>query len=637
MNDQEEKFVYAPFGENKIFNDNTYHVIQFIRNNNDLRFRVDNFEQIKYMLKDGDNVFRSQQYLYVGSIQDSRANLLNCYYGIISGMYFNGQYILDRGDKYGDVGVVDYKYILIEIDLNQNRSRPLLPDQKCPLGYVKHENLCEFSICPLNSDQIADSCSCYQGYYEIEYSCVRRNDTPPAPIIGSSAKFIPVKTKIAETPVGLILGIISGIALALLAAAIGARKCSDGLCISAPPPKKDTTSVATKLHTMFASTTNTTNETYELNRREEIPLMQNEQYVRKDEYFKDEYRYPQPVPIFTQSVNETMEMFEQTSGVPTTLTHSINHSSHRDLAMDSLFYSQNNATDYELSNVTCVTMTPNGKYAIIGQSIGTPQIWDTLSGQLIRSMGGACSNSTNLTLTCNGSLLVGLANDSNQDGYTQSLQIWEVQSGKPVQMSHQIKCCVFTPSADTNSIFMAGNQRFGRGISVGILDLVTNELTKEIKSDPTISFGENPESINITPDERHAIVGCRSQSGTNFVVFDITKSTEIAQTKSISLDADPKCLQVLNNCEVLTGTRGGHLIQWNIHSCKPTVSFIDPIENQAHRTSINEICLSANKEFLVSASSDGTAKVWNTVTKNLSSILSGHRGEVRINYLISIC
>ena len=158
-------------------------------------------------------------------------------------------------------------------------------------------------------------------------------------------------------------------------------------------------------------------------------------------------------------------------------------------------------------------------------------------------------------------------------------------------MSHQIKCCVFTPSADTNSIFMAGNQRFGRGISVGILDLVTNELTKEIKSDPTISFGENPESINITPDERHAIVGCRSQSGTNFVVFDITKSTEIAQTKSISLDADPKCLQVLNNCEVLTGTRGGHLIQWNIHSCKPTVSFIDPIENQAHRTSINEICL----------------------------------------------
>ena len=176
---------------------------------------------------------------------------------------------------------------------------------------------------------------------------------------------------------------------------------------------------------------------------------------------------------------------------------------------------------------------------------------------------------------------------------------------------------------------MAGNQRFGRGISVGILDLVTNELTKEIKSDPTISFGDSPESITITPDERFAIVGCRSHSGTNFVVFDITKSTEIAQTKSISLDAEPKCIQILNNIEVLTGTRGGHLIQWNLHSCKPTLSFVDPTDVQAHRSSINQIALSENKEFLVSASSDGSAKIWNTNAKSLVSTLVGHRGEVR--------
>ncbi len=181
---------------------------------------------------------------------------------------------------------------------------------------------------------------------------------------------------------------------------------------------------------------------------------------------------------------------------------------------------------------------------------------------------------------------------------------------------------------------MAGNQRFGRGISVGILDLVTNELTKEIKSDPTISFGEMPDSIVITPDEKHAIVGCKSISGTNFVVFDITKSTEIAQTRSIALDADPKCIVVLNNNEVITGTRGGHLIQWNIHTCEPTISFDDPGYMQAHRSTINQISLSSDNEYLVSASSDFTAKVWNTKTKNLICILSGHRGEV--SFFLSI-
>ena len=44
--------------------------------------------------------------------------------------------------------------------------------------------------------------------------------------------------------------------------------------------------------------------------------------------------------------------------------------------------------DYELSKVTCLTMTPEGKYAIVGQSVGTPQIWDTNNGQLIRTMTG---------------------------------------------------------------------------------------------------------------------------------------------------------------------------------------------------------------------------------------------------------
>ena len=642
INNNEETHVYSP-GDKK-FNDNTYHVVNLIRDGNHVQFRIDNFDQMAITLDGTDGIFRNQFNVYVGSLPDGRGELTNCYYGVMSGMFFNGNYILDRGEKMGDVGIVDYKYIHIEIDINQNRTRPLLPDSSCPLGYNKNENLCVFEICPLNSDQISDSCTCYQGYYEIQMSCVKRNETviPPAPIAESSAKLIPAKTRIAEAPLGLIFGIISGIGLALLAAALAARKCSDGMCI--PAKKIPIRNAGNVLHQTIASTSKTTNETYEsntVNRREEVPLIQHssQKYSQNEDSYKDvvEFgRYP-PMPQFiTQSVNETTEIFEQTSGGGTaavattyntgTMSHSAHHASHRDL--DLLFYSQNNAADYELSNVNCFTMTPNGKYVIIGQSMGTPQIWDTLSGQLIRSMGGVCANCTNLELTCNGTLLVGLASDGSPDGHTQALQIWEVTSGKPIQMSHQIKCCVFAPSADTNSIFMAGNQRFGRGISVGILDLVTNELTKEIKSDPTISFGDNPESITVTPDERYAIVGCRSQQGTNFVVFDITKSTEIAQTRSIALDAEPKCIQILNSTEVLTGTRGGHLIQWNIHSCKPTLTFVDPMEAQAHRAAINQIAISSSNEFLVSASSDGTAKIWNTNTKSLVSVLSGHRAEV---------
>jgi WD40 repeat protein len=289
-----------------------------------------------------------------------------------------------------------------------------------------------------------------------------------------------------------------------------------------------------------------------------------------------------------------------------------------------------------------MTMTPNGKYAIIGQSLGAPKIWDTTNGQLIRGMNGACSSCSNLILACNGTLLVGLASDGSLEGNALNLQLWEVQTGRPIQLTHQIKFCVFALSSDSKSIFMTGNQRFGRGISVGIIDLVSNELVKEIKSDPNISFGDFPESVVITPDEKHAIVGCKSISGTNFVVFDLTKTTEIAQTRSIALDAEPKCIQVLNNNEVLTGTRGSHIVQWNIQSCKPTVTFVDPNENRAHNAIVNQIVLSPDKEYLASVSSDGTGKVWNTSTKQLIAVMTGHQGEaffrfIRVLIMIFFC
>ena len=95
---------------------------------------------------------------------------------------------------------------------------------------------------------------------------------------------------------------------------------------------------------------------------------------------------------------------------------------------------------------------------------------------------------------------------------------------------------------------MAGNQKYGLGISVGILDLNNSELTKEIKSDTNQSYGGTPSFISLTPDERYAIVGCPSRpTSTNYVVFDVTIQQELIQPPTITLDSDPKCSIVLNN------------------------------------------------------------------------------------------
>ncbi|CAF3647499.1 unnamed protein product [Rotaria sordida] len=295
-------------------------------------------------------------------------------------------------------------------------------------------------------------------------------------------------------------------------------------------------------------------------------------------------------------------------------------------SMNAMFADGGLQTDYELSNITSISMTPNGKYAIVGQSQGPPQIWDAVNGQLVSSMHGTSINCVKVALACNGTLLVGLASDGI-DTQANILQMWDVNTGKPVQLTHQVKCATFTLSNNSNNLIMAGNQKYGRGISVGILDLNNSELTKEIKSDTSQSYGGTPSYITLTPDERFAVVGCPTGSTTNYVVFDLTTPHDLVQPPIITIDSDPKCSLILNNEQIITGTRNGQLIYWDIPSCQ-RISILSDNGQNAHRERITDIKLSPDRSYFVTTSTDATAKVWDSNSKELISRLIGHKREI---------
>lgn len=175
---------------------------------------------------------------------------------------------------------------------------------------------------------------------------------------------------------------------------------------------------------------------------------------------------------------------------------------------------------------------------------------------------------------------------------------------------------------------MAGNQKYGRGISVGVLDLNNSELTKEIKSDTNQSYGNTPTWISLTPDERFAIIGCPTgPSSTNYVVFDLTTDEELVQPATITLESDAKCSLVLNNEQMLTGTKSGQVVLWDIPTCQQILALNDNGQN-AHRDRITDLKLSPDRTCFVSTSVDGTAKVWDANTKELITRLAGHKREV---------
>lgn len=183
---------------------------------------------------------------------------------------------------------------------------------------------------------------------------------------------------------------------------------------------------------------------------------------------------------------------------------------------------------------------------------------------------------------------------------------------------------------------MAGNQKYGRGISVGILDLNNSELTKEIKSDTNQSYGATPSFVTLTPDERYAIVGCAAGSATNYVVFDLTTQQELVQPLTINIDAEPQCSLVLNNEQIVTGTRNGQLVLWNVTSCQRLHTLNDNGQS-AHRDRITDLKISPDRGAMVSTSADGTAKIWDTQSKELISRLIGHKREVKRCDLCQTC
>jgi WD40 repeat protein len=182
-------------------------------------------------------------------------------------------------------------------------------------------------------------------------------------------------------------------------------------------------------------------------------------------------------------------------------------------------------------------------------------------------------------------------------------------------------------------LIMAGNRKYGQGISIGVLDLSNLEVVKEIKTDTNQSYGGTPSFISLTPDERLAIVGCQAGSSTHYIVFDLTTEEELVQPPTITLDSEPHCSVVLNNEQMLTGTKSGQIVLWDIPSCQCLHTLHDNGQH-AHQDRITDLKLSPDRSTIVSASADSTAKVWDTNTKELISKLIGHKGEVELDVFV---
>ncbi|KAL5005761.1 hypothetical protein ScPMuIL_016919 [Solemya velum] len=289
--------------------------------------------------------------------------------------------------------------------------------------------------------------------------------------------------------------------------------------------------------------------------------------------------------------------------------------------------------------VDCCLITADGNSVVTGSSLGPPQVWDMHTGELLRIMKGDTVGSTSLHLTCSDRLLVGAVHSdleineysSRKGVYNHKLQIWDFVSGKPLEMDQQEYCSALCTMSHPDKVMFGRSAKYGNATSIVIWDLMGNQPIKEMQYDAPVGNNDYINFLGLSKNDRYVVAGFTNSfdNSAEFVVFDMTlTSYNVLEPSLLRLDANPDCTVVLPQDEAVTGLRNGDLVVWSLRTGTPNRQLLMSNGGHAHNSEIKAVTLSENGKFLVSASADGTLKVWDMQSEQLQTVLVGHNDEV---------
>jgi hypothetical protein len=172
----------------------------------------------------------------------------------------------------------------------------------------------------------------------------------------------------------------------------------------------------------------------------------------------------------------------------------------------------------------------------------------------------------------NGQFLIGLFYEVTSNVNPYAVKIWSTDDYSIRTNIHPIKCSIAITSRHSSILYMAGKQKYGRGISLGLLDIDSCSLARELKSDPDTSIGDEIKRIILTKNEYYVLVACTEYTSpfTCFVVF--------------KLEASPPSTATVTNDEqslLITGSMSNCTMILTRFNCDPnfTYSIIDTNNN----------------------------------------------------------
>ncbi|MFH1303741.1 MAG: SUMF1/EgtB/PvdO family nonheme iron enzyme [Planctomycetota bacterium] len=246
--------------------------------------------------------------------------------------------------------------------------------------------------------------------------------------------------------------------------------------------------------------------------------------------------------------------------------------------------------------IDCLTMTPDGKFAVTGENDRLLSIWDTSSGKIIRSLKGHTGRLTCVAVTPDGKQIVSGSGDK-------TLKIWEFETGKLI---HTLKghleivnCLALTPD---------GKQIVSGGYDKNLMqwDLATGTLIRTIDKHKSLIT-----SVAISPDGKLIL----STSHEFLLINNSDTGKRVHTIKNESRDFSDMVITP-DGKYVISGY--GQLKKWDLESGKIVQSL------EEHMGGISSLALSPNGEQLVASLSDLSIYVWDIASGKKTRRLRGH-------------
>jgi hypothetical protein len=191
---------------------------------------------------------------------------------------------------------------------------------------------------------------------------------------------------------------------------------------------------------------------------------------------------------------------------------------------------------------------------------------------------------------------------------------------------------------------MAGKQKYGRGISLGLLDIDACSLARELKSDPDTSIGDEIQRIILTKNESYALVACTEHTNTYtcFVVFKLELLSNRNNDQSSGLPASmSNCTMILtrfdsdphhtfsiddsnnnNEQQMLTILRTNQILIWKLNDGEILFNFDFHHLNSDNKIQPIRNCQMNNNRLLILVE-QGLVHIWDiTLTMGQFSLIA---------------